>query len=501
MEGLTILLLYCVLPLIIFMLCRHGLKKGAHHDKKLPPGPPSLLFVAKFLVLGRSLFQIGPILRGLHARHGPIISIWLVRTFVFVADRRLAHTILVKAGSNFNDRPPPTEMMGLFFPGAITTSAYGAYWRLVRRNLHAQALQPSRLRLLGPARQLARDDIVGSLRGASGGVVTVRPLLGRCLFELLVFMTLGVRLGREELDELQAMHLQILHAVTAFPVFSIFPFITKRLLRKRWAAYVALQERRSEVLLPLIRARACAQAQPGYSYVDSLLELRVAEEGGRALTEAEILTLCSEFMTAAVDTSVSLMEWIMAELVNHPEVQARVYEEVREKPELSEGDHHLRGTTATGMPYLKAVVLEGLRLHPGAHLIVPHGVKSDAEIGGYVLPKGAEVNFLVADFGLDETVWPAAREFRPERFLQDSDEVDITGSKEIKMAPFGAGRRMCPGYMLALLHAEYFVGSLVREFQWLPPTQGQDTVDMTEEVASIITMKQPLRARIIPRTC
>uniref|UniRef100_A0ACD5TQZ2 Uncharacterized protein n=1 Tax=Avena sativa TaxID=4498 RepID=A0ACD5TQZ2_AVESA len=385
-------------------------------------------------------------------------------------------------------------MMGLFFPHAITTSA-GAYWRLVRRNLHAQALQPSRLRLLGPARQLARDAIVGSLRGASGGVVTVRPLLGRCLFELLVFMTLGVRLGREELDELQTMHLQILHAVTAFPVFSIFPSITKRLLRKRWAAHVALQERRTEVLLPLIRARARACAgtdkdkPPGYGYVDSLLELRVADEGCRALTEAEILTLCSEFMTAAVDTSVSLMEWIMAELVNHPEVQARVYEEAREKPELS------------GMPYLKAVVLEGLRLHPGAHLIVPHGVKSDAEIGGYVLPKGAEVNFLVADFGLDETVWPAAREFRPERFLQDSDEVDITGSKEIKMAPFGAGRRMCPGYMLALLHAEYFVGSLVREFQWLPPTQGEDTVDMTEELASIITMKQPLRARIIPRTC
>jgi len=492
MEGLTIML-YCVLlslPLILMLKIKVG---ASSMDKKLPPGPTALLFIAKFLLLQRSVFQIGPILRGYHARHGPIISIRLVRTFVFVADRRLAHSILVKGGGYLDDRPPPTEIMRLFFPRSITTAAYGAYWRLVRGNLNAQALQPSRLRLFSPARQLARDRIVASVRSesdASGGVVMVKPLLGRCLFDLLVYMCLGVRLGQEALDELQEIYVQIFHAVTSFPVFSIFPTITKRLLRKRWAAHLALHERRNEVLLPLIRAARCGGGSGNPScYADSLLELRLAEEGGRPLTDAEIVILCSEFLSGGLDTSVSLMEWIMAELVNHPDVQAKVYGEVRDKPELSEGD--LRE-----MPYLRAVVLEGLRLHPAGHLIFPHSAKSDTEIGGYMLPKGAEVNFLVADIGLDDTVWAAAREFRPERFL-DGD-LDITGSREIKMAPFGAGRRMCPGYKLGILHAEYFVGSLVREFQWLPPAQGQDIVDMTEELSDVISMKHPLRARIIP---
>ena len=64
------------------------------------------------------------------------------------------------------------------------------------------------------------------------------------------------------------------------------------------------------------------------------------------------------------------------------------------------------------------------------------------------------------------------------------------------MAPFGAGRRMCPGYTLALLHAEYFVGSLVRD---LPPAQA--VVDMTEELIGVfIVMKHRLRARILPGT-
>ncbi|XP_037468688.1 cytochrome P450 89A2-like [Triticum dicoccoides] len=489
MDELTILLCIALsIPLIIFfMLKRHGGRQ------KLPPGPPALLFIAKLLLMLKSpIYHLGPVLRSLHARYGPIVSVCLGRTFVFVADRHLTHSALVKGGGNFDTRPPPSKLFTLFLGGSMSASPLGPYFRLVRRNLHSQALHPSRVRLLAPVRQRVCDALVGSLRrdrdAASQGTVTVRPLMARCLFDLLTSMTFGVTLGQEALDEMQQMQLQISDGISRFPVLSIFQPITKRLLRKEWALNVALRERQKGLMLPLIHARRGHDG--AQCYADSLLELRVAEQGGRPLTDDEMVSLCSEFMIASTDTSVALLEWIMADLVNHPDVQAKLYEEVRGKPELSEEE-------LSGMPYLKAIVLEALRLHPTAHLVFPHGVQSDTEIGGYMVPKGVDINFLVSDFGLDETVWPAAREFRPERFLHDHG-VDITCTKEIKMAPFGAGRRMCPGYVLATLHAEYFVGSLVREFQWLPPG-GQDTVDMTEELAMAINMKHPLRARIIPR--
>ncbi|KAI9128377.1 hypothetical protein K1719_001370 [Acacia pycnantha] len=90
-------------------------------------------------------------------------------------------------------------------------------------------------------------------------------------------------------------------------------------------------------------------------------------------------------------------------------------------------------------------------------------------------------------------------EFRPERFLniENGDEVfDIAGSKEIKMMPFGAGRRMCPGYNLAMFHLEYFVANLVWNFEWKASNGG---VDLTEMQVFTVMMKNPLQVHISPR--
>lgn len=152
-----------------------------------------------------------------------------------------------------------------------------------------------------------------------------------------------------------------------------------------------------------------------------------------------------------------------------------------------------------GMPYLKAVVLEGLRRHPPAHFVLPHAVSEEVAIGGYIIPQEASVNFMVAEIGTNEQVWDKPLEFKPERFMDSGEgrEVDITGTREIKMMPFGVGRRICPGLGLAMLHLEYFVANLVREFEW----KGVDgyEVDLTEKTEFTVVMKNPLKALVIPR--
>lgn len=101
-----------------------------------------------------------------------------------------------------------------------------------------------------------------------------------------------------------------------------------------------LRERQLECLLPLVRARREFVESEGMkngvmemvsgvgeAYVDSLLEKEV--EGKGKLGDEEIVTLCSEVMSAGTDTSATAIEWAMMHLVVDQTAQERLYDEVR----------------------------------------------------------------------------------------------------------------------------------------------------------------------------
>ena len=115
------------------------------------------------------------------------------------------------------------------------------------------------------------------------------------------------------------------------------------------------------------------------------------------------------------------------------------------------------------------------------------------------MPKSTTSNFLIADIGRDPNIWDDPKEFKLERFLKNGVEnFDVTVAREIKMMPFGAGRRMCHGYGLAMLHLEYFVANLVWHFEWRS-VEGED-VDLTEKFDNMVVwMKNPLRVHLTPR--
>lgn len=76
------------------------------------------------------------------------------------------------------------------------------------------------------------------------------------------------------------------------------------------------------------------------------------------------------------------------------------------------------------------------------------------------------------------------------------------GSKQeattkMKMMPFGAGRRTCPGMGYAILHLEYFLANLVTAFEWRR-VPWEEEVDLTADYGFITTMQHPLRALVVP---
>lgn len=141
------------------------------------------------------------------------------------------------------------------------------------------------------------------------------------------------------------------------------------------------------------------------------------------------------------DSSYAVLEWAMAELINHPKQMGKLQNEVRSAG--SSVDHitedHLRA-----MPYLKAVISETLRLHTPAPLLVPRETTQDTELLGYHIPVHTRVLINAWAIGRDPATWECGDEFVPERFV--GTPVDYSKlEQDFKFLPFGAGRRGCPG--------------------------------------------------------
>ncbi|KAJ9179752.1 hypothetical protein P3X46_008085 [Hevea brasiliensis] len=491
------------------------LKSTGKSSRSLPPGPPTIPIISSLLLLLKSFSQLESIIQGLRAKYGPIITIRIgSRPAIFVTTHSLAHQALVQNGAVFADRPPALAVSKIITSNQhnISSASYGPTWRLLRRNLTSEILHPSRIKSYSHARKWVLDILINRLmsQSESGKVVhCVKDHFQYAMFCLLVLMCFGDKLEEEKIKQVEDGQRRMLLSFNRFSMLNFWPSLTRILFYKRWDEFLQIRRDQEKVLIPLIRARKNARIENLskdkddklgkeefiVSYVDTLLDLQLPHEN-RKLEEGEIVSLCSEFLDGGTDTTSTALQWIFANLVKYPHIQEKLFMEIKDVvgEEQEVKDDHLHR-----MPYLKAVILEGLRRHPPGHFVLPHAVTQDTVLDGFVVPKNGTINFMVAEMGRDPNVWEDPMAFNPERFLntEGGEAFDVTGSREIKMMPFGVGRRICPGYGLAMLHLEYFVANLVWNFKWM--AADGDEVDLSEKQEFTVVMKNPLKAQISPR--
>ena len=197
------------------------------------------------------------------------------------------------------------------------------------------------------------------------------------------------------------------------------------------------------------------------------------------ISEENVLYIVENINVAAIETTLWSMEWAIAELVNHPNVQSKIREEIsrvlKGKPVTESNLHEL--------PYLEATVKETLRLHTPIPLLVPHMNMEDAKLGGYTIPKDSKVVVNAWWLANNPQWWNKPHEFRPERFFQEESGIDAAvaaGKVDFRFLPFGVGRRSCPGIILALPILGLVIAKLVTSFHMEAPS-GMNMIDVTEK--------------------
>lgn len=180
-----------------------------------------------------------------------------------------------------------------------------------------------------------------------------------------------------------------------------------------------------------------------HAYTDKLAESAQAEDNtyqGRLLkagiSKHEISCQCMDLMFAGTDSSGMNVSAICWHLVRRPESLKKLTEEVRSNTDA-------RYET---LPYLQAVVKEGLRISMANPTRLPRQVPpSGWSFGGHYFPPGTSVGCALYSLHFNEAVFPDAHAFRPERWL----DGNATPEMQRDAIPFGLGARQCIARNLA----------------------------------------------------
>ncbi|KAM3210457.1 hypothetical protein ACQJBY_064435 [Aegilops geniculata] len=473
-------------------------------NKKLPPGPWTLPIVGSLLhVVGAFPHRT---IAELSRRYGPLMHLRLgeVATMV-VSSAEVAALVLKTNDLTFADRPR-TVTQDIFGSGGkdIAFAPYGAAWRQMRKVCVMEILGSKQARRMERIRteevgNLLRSIVIAASTGG-GAAVNVSEKVAMLSNDVVSRAVFGGKVAQrdEYIRELgEAMEL-----VTGFCLVDIFP--SSRLVQ--WLSSVERRMRRSygrmqSIIADILDERKAARAAGDGScstddedLLEVLLRLQAEDSLEFPLTTEIIGAVMFDMFAGGTDTTATVLEWAMSELVSNPEAMTKAQLEVREV--LGEDRVIITNCDIVKLPYMRMVIKEVLRLHPPIPL-VPRMARDDCNIMGYDMLKGTNVLVNVFAISRDSRYWENPKEFKPERFENNNMDYNVT---YFEFIPFGAGRRQCPGMFFGMSTVHITLANMLYHFNWmLPEGACLTSFDMSEKFGLTIRRRYDLQLRAIPR--
>ncbi|CAL9188037.1 unnamed protein product, partial [Musa hybrid cultivar] len=487
-EALPSIMAFLLAALSVLWFYPGGLAWALSRAGCSIPGPRGMVLALSGAAAHRSLATLAETLKatGLMA-----FSVGLTR---FVVSSRPDTAREILNSSAFADRPIKESAYELLFHRAMGFAPFGEYWRNLRRMSATHLFSPKRIAASGEhrrtiAQQMIRD-VMASME--KNGAVEVKKVLHFGSLSNVMATVFGKRFdfGKGEgmeLEELVTEGYELLGEFNWSDHVPLLSWLDPQGIRKRCRGLVS----RVNVFVGGIigehrRRRSGGESVDG-DFVDVLLDLEKEER----LSDSDMVAVLWEMIFRGTDTVAILLEWIMARLVVHQEIQRRAQSEldavVGNSRTVADGD-------IPNLPYLQSIVKETLRLHPpGPLLSWARLAIHDVHVGESFIPAGTTAMVNMWAITHDERIWPNPESFEPERFMEE--DVSVLGS-DLRLAPFGSGRRVCPGKALALATVHLWLAQLLQQFKWVPVETG---VDLSECLKMSLEMQNSLVCKAFPR--
>ncbi|CAM8946743.1 unnamed protein product [Rhodiola kirilowii] len=483
------------------IICITLLVKGLRKPRLLlPPGPRGLPIVGYLPFLGTDLHLT---FKKLADVYGSVYKFHLGNKLcVVLTSPEVVKEVVRDKDMVFANRDASIALLISSYGGNdIAIQDYGPEWRKLRMIFAQKMLSSASLDASIALRREVVSKSVREIYSKRGTPVDLGEVGALTVINSVVIMIWGGSIqggdgsggGGSDLREL----LGELMALMGTPNVSDFlPFLAKLDLQGIEARMKGVCSQLDKIFEDAIASkRKGSQSEHGRKdFLQYLLELQDSEDSESSISLTQIKAILMDLALGGTDTTSTMVEWTLSELLLHPEVLKTVQEELAEVVGL---DNLVDESHLPKLHYLDAVVKEALRLHPPLPLLLPRRPIESTQVGGYTIPKDAKIFINVWAIQRDPSLWENPLEFRPDRFLNGTmKKLDYSGN-DMQYLPFGSGRRKCPGLPLAERSLMYVLASFLHCFKWEIPKDAE--IELGTKFGIIMRKKVSLVAIPSPR--
>lgn len=382
-----------------------------------------------------------------HARYGDTFSVSIFgREIVFTRDPALINAINVTHAQSFH-KPAHIKMMWEPFLGQGLVPNDGPSWKrqhkLIMPGFHKRRVDAYASTMVDFTERLLAHWVPGEQRDVRADLLELAlEIVTKTLFDIDIAAGDASAIHRAMVDVSERL---VGDSDLLIPRPRWWPTESNR---RKYKAIRALED----IIARVLEDRRSHGEDRG----DLFSHMVFARDEAGGMSDKQLRDESMTLIFAGHETTAHALTWTWYLLAKHPEVAQRVQEELARV--LAGGRvtiEHLPELT-----YLECVIKESLRVLPSVWAYAREA-QEDLTLAGFTLKKGTTVTVSHLAMGHNETYYPEATRFRPERWTREFEKNLPKGT----YTPFAAGPRVCLGKQFAMMEMLMVLATMLSAFE------------------------------------